>query len=123
MRFDNNKLNRLNKIKKTLNSLNIDIKTLTKFMQGKELQLVNLILKKKNSLNKIRQMSKNFKKNEKEKGPGNAHLNYANVLKNVTTIDKKIEKIRKELDELRNDKYKLTKQQKMLNIERRKIEN
>ena len=46
MRFDNNKLNRLNKIKKTLNSLNIDIKTLTKFMQGKERQLVNLILKK-----------------------------------------------------------------------------
>ena len=106
MGFDNNKLNKLNHL-----------------IQGKELQLVNLILKKKNSLNKIRQMSKNFKKNEKEKGPGNAHLNYANVLKNVTNIDKKIEKIRKELNELRNDKYKLTKQQKMLNIERRKIEN
>tara|TARA_Y100000817_G_C16368300_1_gene329138 strand:- start:95 stop:466 length:372 start_codon:yes stop_codon:yes gene_type:complete len=123
MGFDNNKLNKLNKIKKTLNSLNMDIKTLNHLIQGKLRQVSILELKKQTSLNKILQMSKNFRKNEKEKGSGRAHLNYANALKNVTNIDKNMEKIKKELDELRNDKRKLMKQQKMINIERRKIEN
>ncbi len=95
MGFDNNKLNKL--------------------IQGKKLQLENLKLKKKTSLNKILQMSKNFKKNEKEKGSGRVHINYANALQNITNIDKNMEKIKKELNELRNDKRKLT--------ERRKIEN
>ena len=123
MGFDNNKLNKLNKIKKTLNSLNMDIKTLNHLIQGKVRQVSILELKKQTSLNKILQMSKNFKKKEKEKGSGRAHLNYANALKNVTNIDKNMEKIKKELDELRNDKRKRMKQQKMINIKRRKIEN
>jgi hypothetical protein len=98
MGFNNNKLNRLNHL-----------------IQGKKLHLEDLKLKKQTSLNKILQMSKNFKKNEKEKGSGRVHVNYANALKNVTNIDKNMEKIKKELNELRNDKRKL--------IERRKIEN
>ena len=39
--------------------------------------------KKIECLNKILQISKNFKKIEKEKGYGRASLNYANACKNV----------------------------------------
>ena len=95
MGLDNNKLNKLNHL-----------------IQGKKLHLENLKLKKQTSLNKILQMSKNFKKKEKEKGSGRAHLNYANALKNVTNIDKNMEKIKKELDELRTDKRKLIERKK-----------